>query len=156
MSLTSKEAFAKLPRRLHNFFLKYPPRPFANYVSKPSSITNSSKNPFFPNKNKETGRWHEPKYSRRRSADLFKLAYKFGISDLLPPMPRKFYQEKYDNKNWMRGVFNPKGHKWERTLEQRTKERQEAIQNMDNIIAEARPSYKKQIKKRNAKKRTWW
>ncbi|EGV62939.1 54S ribosomal protein L25, mitochondrial [Yamadazyma tenuis] len=156
MSLTAKEAFSKLPQKLHTFFIKYPPRPFASYAEKPSTINDPAMNPFLPNKNPETGRWQGSKYSLRRSADLFKLAYKFGVHDLLPPLPKKFYDDKYDNKNWMRGVLNHKMHKWERNLEDKIQAKKEAIANMDKTIVEARPSYKKQLHKRQSRKRTWW
>lgn len=85
------------------------------------------------------------------------MAYKFGIADLLPPIPHKrFYADKYENKNWMRGVLFQKKHKWERQLPEKLAQRAEAIEKMDDIIVEARPTYKKQLKKREQKKRTWW
>ncbi|EDK41629.1 hypothetical protein PGUG_05727 [Meyerozyma guilliermondii ATCC 6260] len=153
----SKDAFKHLPQKLHNFFVRYPPRPFAQYSSSPSTLDKPEMNPFLPNKNAQTGRWHGPKYSLRRSADLYKMAYKFGIADLLPPIPHKrFYADKYENKNWMRGVLFQKKHKWERQLPEKLAQRAEAIEKMDDIIVEARPTYKKQLKKREQKKRTWW
>ncbi|KAK6461326.1 mitochondrial ribosomal protein MRPL25 [Scheffersomyces coipomensis] len=156
MSLTSKEAFSKLPQKLHNFFIKFPPRPYAEYSVKPSVITDPHLNPFLPNKNPESGKWQGPKFSLRRSADLFKMAKKFGIQDLLPPLPRKFYEEKYNDKNWMRGVLSQKKRKWEREFEDKLEVRKEAIANMDDIIVAARPSYKKQLQKRQAKQKTWY
>lgn len=157
MSLTAKEAFAKLPQRLHNFFIKYPPRPFAQYADKPSTTDDPHMNPFLPNKNSDSGRWHGAKFSLRRSAELFKMARKFGILDLLPPVPhRRFYEDKYDNKNWMRGVLFQKKPKWERELPEKLKAREEALANMDATIVTARPSYKKQLKKQEQKKRTWY
>lgn len=156
MSLTAKAAFAKLPQKLHKFFIKHPPRPFAEYATKSSVITDPQRNPFLPNKNPETSRWHEPKFSLRRQADLYKMAYKFGIADLLPPMRRKFYAEKYNDKKWMRGVLNPKSQRWERELPEKLEARKEAIANMDDIIIAARPLYKKQVEKRKARARTWY
>lgn len=157
MSLTAKEAFTKLPQKLHNFFIKYPPRPFASYSEKPSTIADPNLNPFLPNKNPETGRWHGAKYSLRRSADLFKLARKFGLETLLPPIPhRKFYEDKYDNKNWMRGVLSQKKQKWEREFPDKLASRQEALAKMDETIIAARPTYKKQLKKKQQKQRTWY
>ncbi|KAI5957359.1 MRPL25 [Candida jiufengensis] len=156
MSLTSKEAFAKLPQKLHNFFIKYPPRPFSQYQNRPSLITDSSKNPFFPNKNPETGKWHSSQYSRRRSADLFKLAKKFGIQDLLPPTPRKFHEDKYENKKWMQGMIQPAGRSDQAELEEKFRKREEAIKNMDNLIVKARPSYKKLLKKKEERRKTWF
>lgn len=157
MSLSSKEAFAKLPQKLHNFFIKYPPRPFAQYAEKPSTLADPQLNPFLPNKNSETGKWHGAKYSLRRSADLFKMARKFGLQDLLPQVPhRRFFEDKYMNKNWMRGVLTQKKQKWERELPDKLKARQEALAAMDETIIAARPTYKKQLKKRAQKQRTWW
>lgn len=157
MSLSAKEAFSKLPQKLHNFFIKYPPRPFAQYTDKPSTIQDPHLNPFLPNKNTETGRWHGAKFSLRRSADLFKMARKFGIQDLLPPIPhRKFYEDKYYNKNWMRGILQQKKQKWERELPEKLAAREKALASMDDMIVKARPSYKKQIEKRKQRERTWY
>lgn len=157
MSLTAKEAFSKLPQKLHNFFIKYPPRPFAKYAEKPSTIVDPEMNPFLPNKNSETGRWHGSKYSLRRSADLFKMARKFGIQDLLPPLPhKKFYEDKYQQKNWMRGVLTQKKQKWEREFPDKLKKREEAMAKMDETIIAARPTYKAQLKKKQKKQRTWY
>lgn len=153
MSLTAKEAFSKLPQKLHNFFIKFPPRPFQKYNDKPSTIDDKNLNPFLPNKNPETGKWHGSKYSLRRSSDLFKMAKKFGIEDLLPPIPKTFYEEKYNNKNWMRGVLKQKKQKWERELPEKLLAREKAIQNMDEIIIKSRPSYKKQLLKRQQRRK---
>lgn len=155
MSLTAKEAFAKLPQKLHNFFIKYPPRPFKSYTEKPSTIDDVNLNPFLPNKNPETGKWHGAKFSLRRSSDLFKMARKFGIEDMLPTIPKSFYQDKYDNKNWMKGVLKQKKHKWERELPEKLAAREKAIAGMDEIIINARPSYKRQLAKRERKRKTF-
>ena len=154
--LTPKEAFAKLPQKLHNFFIKYPPRPFAQYKDGPSTTTDPLRNPFFPNKNQESGNWQSAKFSRRRSADLFKLAKKFGIHDLLPPTPRKFHEDKYTNKLWLHGMINPASKAKQEELDAKLKARAEAIANMDNIIIATRPSYKKVLEKREKRKKTWF
>lgn len=156
MSLTPKEAFARLPQKLHNFFIKYPPRPFAEYASKPSVVLDPQMNPFLPNKNPESGRWHGAKYSLRRSADLFKMARKFGVHELLPPTPHRKFYDKYENKNWMRGVLNQKKHKWELALPEKIEQQKAAIAAMDETIVAVRPKYKKQIQKREKNKKTWW
>ncbi|KAI3406984.1 MRPL25 [Candida oxycetoniae] len=154
--LSAKEAFSKLPQKLHNFFIKYPPRPFAEYKTGPSTTNDPLKNPFFPNKNLETGKWYNSLYSRRRSADLFKLAKKFGIQDLLPQTPRKFHEEKYNNKVWMQGMIKPAGRTNPAEIEEKLKKREEAIKNMDKIIVKARPGFKKLLKKRAEKQPTWF
>lgn len=157
MSLTPKEAFAKLPQKLHNFFIKYPPRPFATYLEKPSTLGDPLLNPFLPNKNTESGKWHEPKYSLRRSADLYKMAYKFGLQDLLPPIPHKrFYEDKYNHRDWVRLVSTRKGTQKQLEAPAKRAARDEAVKNMNDIIIAARPGYKKQLKKQEKKKRTWF
>ncbi|RKP32283.1 hypothetical protein METBISCDRAFT_21552 [Metschnikowia bicuspidata] len=157
MSLTAKEAFTKLPQKLHTFFIKHPPRPLAQYASTPSTISDPHKSPFLPNKNEESGRWHAAKYSLRRSADLYKMALKFGIADLLPPFPQKRYHEdRYNNKKWMRGLLFQKKRKWERELPIKLEQRRIALEKMDETIVSVRPAYKKQIAKREVKKRTWF
>ncbi|ODV66390.1 hypothetical protein HYPBUDRAFT_153258 [Hyphopichia burtonii NRRL Y-1933] len=157
MSLTPKQAFNKLPQRLHNFFIKYPPRPFAQYAEKPTNIQDPNMNPFLPNKNLDSGRWQEAKYSLRRASDLFKMAYKFGIQDLLPPLPQKrFFEDKYENKKWMKGVLKQKQQVWERKLPEKLQARKEALENMDQTIIAARPRYKKQLQKKEQRKNTWF
>ncbi|CAE6539097.1 hypothetical protein RSOLAG22IIIB_02217 [Rhizoctonia solani] len=42
-------------------------------------------NPFLPQKNPQTGRWHGPQYSLRRQKELVKQARVQGIIGLLPP-----------------------------------------------------------------------
>lgn len=157
MSLSNKQAFDKLPKMLHNFFTRYPPRPYGQYSEKPSVITDQHLNPFLPNKNPETGRWHGAKISLRRLADLFKTARKYGLESLLPPIPhKKFFEDKYYNKNWIRGVMFQKKQKWERELPEKLEKRRKALENMDATIVEARPTYKKQLKKREQRKRSWY
>jgi large subunit ribosomal protein L25 len=46
-------------------------------------------NPFVPKKNPKSGRWHEPKFSLRRQADLVKKAHLSDTLHLLPPGPKK-------------------------------------------------------------------
>lgn len=96
-----------LPPRLTRFFARYPP---ASIVSPPSETIASSTvgstintsigstasqipsaqaelafpNPFKAQKHAVTGKWHDPKFSLRRQADLVKLARAHGIEELLP------------------------------------------------------------------------
>ncbi|KAG8761882.1 hypothetical protein FRC11_012534 [Ceratobasidium sp. 423] len=42
-------------------------------------------NPFLPQKNSQTGRWHGPQYSLRRQKELVKQARAQGVIGLLPP-----------------------------------------------------------------------
>lgn len=154
MKLTSKEGFDKLPQILHNFFIKHPPRPFKEYATEESSLNDPNLNPFLRAQNPITGKWYKPKYSSRRSAVLYKLAKKFGIQDLLPVRAKKLHEERYYNIQLLEGVRNPRLHKWEHDLPKKLEERKKALENMDNIIIEKRPDYKKIIQ--NRKQRTWF
>lgn len=60
------------------------------------------------------------------------------------------------NKNWMRGVLNQKKQKWEREFPEKLANRKEAIANMDQTIIAARPTYKKQLKKKKKQERSWF
>jgi large subunit ribosomal protein L25 len=55
-----------LPTRLRTFLARYPPAQI------------------LPMKHPATGRWHDPKYSLRRQADLVKMAREHGVEELLP------------------------------------------------------------------------
>ncbi|CCH43457.1 54S ribosomal protein L25, mitochondrial [Wickerhamomyces ciferrii] len=144
--------FDTLPGKLKRFFERYPPRPFKEYASK-STLTNApDANPFIANKHPVTQRYHTSKYSMRRQSDLWKLAYRFGIQDYLPPLQngKKFYQEKYDSRPIMKGVLRPKGHKYERTAAERIAAREEAISKIDDVIAQHKS--KRVLRDRAAKK----
>ncbi|KAI0463333.1 hypothetical protein LJB42_003356 [Komagataella kurtzmanii] len=158
MSLTAQQAFKKLPQKLQNFFTRYPPAPFKKYASTPTSTTADDANPFLPNIHPVTNKTHNPIYSMRRQSDLYKLAYKFGVSDLLPTLNngKMFFQEKYDNKKPLRGVVNPKGHIWERTLEARKAAIQEAVSKADDILVEHRGmKYNRRLERRKTEQKTW-
>ena len=104
---------SRLPKRLLDFFRKYPPPallqgtpattstatenttvtlttpPTDPNASAPDSQTLSSseisyRNPFQPHKHYVTGRWHSPVFGLRRQADLVKLARQHGVVSLLP------------------------------------------------------------------------
>lgn len=148
--------FQQLPPNLSNFFKKYPPPPFREYSDRPTSTHADDSNPFLPNKHPVTNRWHEPKYSLRRQSDLYKAAYRLGITHLLPKLGnnKKFYEEKYANKTPMAGSVRFKLHKWERNLEARQVELAEAVQKADQVIGAAknRKFRKKQQEKAHKKK----
>lgn len=130
--------FYTLPSILQRFFTRYPPRPFKEYASKPVSTYAENANPFIANKHPITKRYHDPKYSMRRQSVLWKLAYRFGIQDALPPLGngKKLYQDKYDNKKMMRGVLRPKGHRYDKAREAKDEQIKEALLHADEKIAE--------------------
>lgn len=132
--------FNTLPEKLQRFFTRYPPRPFKEYASESTLTTAENANPFIANKHPITKRYHTAKYSMRRQSDLWKIAYRHGIQDSLPPLAngKKFYQEKYDTKPLMKGVLRPKGAKYERERPLKEAKMKEALLHADEKIAELR------------------
>lgn len=158
-NVSAKEAFEKLPKKLQTFFTKFPPPPIKTYATKQTFTNAPDANPFLPNIHPVTKKVHNPIYSLRRQSELYKLAYKFGIADLMPVMQntKKLYQEKYDSKPTLKGVLNPKGHKWERTYDERKKRMADGIANADKVLIQYRGSkYKKRLERRKKEQPTWY
>jgi len=87
MSAAHIKLALSLPPRLRTFFARYPP-----HEIRPPAMTAYQKetpNPFKSTKHPITGRYHDPKYSMRRQADLAKLAREHGVEELLPPSTKK-------------------------------------------------------------------
>ena len=82
-----------LPSRLLTFLARYPPTtilpPTANPETAKTGYQQDTPNPFLHQKHPVTGRWHDPKYSLRRQADLVKMARAYGVEELLPYTPKK-------------------------------------------------------------------
>lgn len=154
--MSTKHLFDQLPAQLKNFFKKYPPS--IKFADKPVSTHAIEANPFLANKHPVTGRYHEPKYSLRRSSDLYKMAYLYGVQNMLPPMKKKFFEEKYENKKMMKGVLLPKGHKHELQREGKIAKMQEAIKNADKFIIDAKGAkyMRKLEEKKKANAKTWF
>jgi large subunit ribosomal protein L25 len=124
-----------LPPRLLRFFARYPPQsiiPAAtttlNSADSTSTIPNDSEaklSPFKPHKSAITGKWHDPKFSLRRQAELVKLARQHGVEELLPHSVKGTAEKlKRREQNGLRvkgtGVGQKvKGKEWERTLKGR-------------------------------------
>lgn len=152
----SAATFQRLPQTLVNFFTKYPPRPFVEYLAVPSTTTDPAANPFLPNKH-TTGVYHAPAYLRRRQADLYKTARKFGLEEMLPPMAKKLGAEKMAASPMMRGVWVEKLKKHQRTREERYEKRAAALDTVDEKMAEVRGSKHWERKhKRAAKQAREW
>ncbi|ANB11801.1 mitochondrial 54S ribosomal protein YmL25 [Sugiyamaella lignohabitans] len=144
--------YAQLPSPLRKFFEKYPPSPFRKYSDKPTSTHAEDANPFLPNKHPITNSWHDPKYSLRRQADLYKMAYRFGVTHLLPKLGngKTFYEEKYLTKTPPAGAMAFKLSKGERIAPIRQKEVDTAIAKADETIAKARGTkFLRKIEKKN-------
>lgn len=82
-----------LPPRLIRFFAKHPPQAVfpsttsLNAIGSVPSISEGSEatpSQFKAYKFSITGKWHNPKYSLRRQAELVKLARQHGVEELLP------------------------------------------------------------------------
>jgi large subunit ribosomal protein L25 len=77
-----------LPTRLRTFLARYPPASIlpagATVETHKTAYQEETPNPFMPTKHAVTGRWHDPKYSLRRQAELVKLAREHGVEELLP------------------------------------------------------------------------
>lgn len=120
-----------------------PPKP-VDPLSLPSrSLLHTSRqyrNPFLPHKNFRTGKWFSPRYGLREQADLVKLAIRYNVEALLPPGKKS--SEYKEVRRAERGLAikgtgvgqKVKGHKWERTMEERLDERKKAVMEMPQMI----------------------
>ena len=81
-----------LPARLRTFLARYPPVQLLPTGANPdlhkTAYQEETPNPFAPMKHPITGKWHDPKYSLRRQAELVKLAREHGVEELLPYTPK--------------------------------------------------------------------
>lgn len=77
-----------LPPRLRTFLARYPAASILPAGKTQGEVQTpyqaETPNPFLPTKHPVTGRIHDPVYSMRRQADLFKLARDHGVEELLP------------------------------------------------------------------------
>ena len=83
-----------LPPRLQTFLARYPPAailtPDAATGTLPrTGYQEDTPNPFAATKHPATGKWHDPKYSLRRQAELVTMARAHGVEELLPFTPKK-------------------------------------------------------------------
>lgn len=157
-SRSNLEYFEQLPQILKNFFSKHAPATQVKYSDKPTFINDPTANPFLPNKNPVTLKYREPQYSLRRQSVLYKEAKKYGIQSLLPGLlhNKQFYEAKYTNKTFMKGVLKPKGHKHEMTKEARKAKIEAAMESMEDKIAEVKGSrYKKKLEKKKKEGKSW-
>ncbi|KAL2124657.1 hypothetical protein VTJ04DRAFT_1022 [Mycothermus thermophilus] len=133
-----------LPQRLRTFLARYPHPSILPAGQTPETFKTAyqeeTPNPFLPTRHPVTGRWHNPKYSLRRQAELCKLARKHGVEELLPYSPksteaklRKRVEEGLRVKGTGVGQ-KVKGHKHERLLEEKMEKRREAMLAMPELI----------------------
>lgn len=151
--------FLQLPKPLAEFFTKYPPAPFRQYAEKSTSTDATDANPFIANRHPITKRLHDPIYSHRRQSDLYKAAYRYGITHLLPPLAngKKFYEDKYENKTPVRGSHRFKLSKAERKAPERKQEMADALAKADEIIAKARGAkFRRRLEAKQKKGLPWF
>jgi len=160
MSLAEAQLARSLPLRLQKFFCLNPPRLVNGALVAPGTLPPQSQsqsatsttppplpssvsrfvNPFQPQQNIKTGRWHPPLYSLRRQADLVKLAKEHGVEDLLPPTLKSTEatlrrREEFGLRVKGTGAGQKvKGHEWERTLKGRLEKRRKAMLEMPNLV----------------------
>jgi len=158
MSLAEVQLARSLPLRLQKFFCLNPPRLVNGALIAPGTLLPQSQaqtttsttpppsaisrfvNPFQPQQNIKTGRWHPPLYSLRRQADLVKLAKEHGVEDLLPPTLKSTEatlrrREEFGLRVKGTGAGQKvKGHEWERTLKGRLEKRRKAMLEMPNLV----------------------
>ncbi|KAK2072699.1 hypothetical protein P8C59_007037 [Phyllachora maydis] len=135
-----------LPPRLLTFLARYPPVSILPTGTDPATAKTGyqedTPNPFLPLKHPVTGRWHNPKYSLRRQAELVKMAREHGVEELLPYTP-KGTDEKISKRVEFglrvkgTGVGQQvKGHKHERQMIAKMEKRRQAMLNMPKLIRE--------------------
>ncbi|KAK4136336.1 hypothetical protein BT67DRAFT_374778 [Trichocladium antarcticum] len=135
-----------LPARLRTFLARYPPASIlpagANPETHKTAYQEETPNPFMPLKHPVTGKWHDPKYSLRRQAELVKLARENGVEELLP-FTNKGTEERIRKRVELglrvRGTGvgqKVKGHKHERQLGVKMEKRRQAMLEMPELIKE--------------------
>lgn len=165
MSTTSYVKLAEsLPPRLMRFFARYPSPLIMQQAQKPinaapatatdtllpSLATTADEssteqklpylNPFQPQKHPVTGRWHDPKYSLRRQAELVKIARQHGVEELLPFTVKgteERIRRRMENGLRVKGTGvgqRVKGKEQERTLKGRLEKRKKAMIEMPQMI----------------------
>ncbi|KAJ5406430.1 hypothetical protein N7465_007714 [Penicillium sp. CMV-2018d] len=79
------------------------------------------RNPFLPHK--RFGKWEAPKYGLRQQADLMKLAIKYNVGALLPPVANHLNSRRHGEQSV-----------WERTMESRLEDRRKAMEGMPEMV----------------------
>jgi large subunit ribosomal protein L25 len=130
-----------IARNLHDFLPVTPdlhtPTTGITHLSsgKPiSTVFLPLQNPFKPSRDPRSGKFHGPRYSLRRQADIIKLAMRFGVAELLPPCA-KMNRLLYGKRRPMVGTLYPKGTYEERTRAQYTEKKQESLEEALRIVA---------------------
>ncbi|KAK4116344.1 hypothetical protein N656DRAFT_765328 [Canariomyces notabilis] len=137
-----------LPARLLTFLARYPPAAILPDGATPethkTAYQEETPNPFLPTKHPVTGRWHNPKYSLRRQAELVKMAREHHVEELLPFTPKgteERLRKRVELGLRVKGTGvgqKVKGHKHERQLQAKMEKRREAMLKMPELIRQYR------------------
>ena len=123
--------FQSVPASLHKPVLTET----TNSTGKPvPTVLLPFQNPFKPTRDPRSGKFHAPRYSLRRQADIIKLAMRFGVAELLPPSAK---MDKLLNgrKRPMAGTLKPKGSYEERTRRQYVERKQKSLEDSLRVVA---------------------
>ncbi|KAK0657647.1 hypothetical protein B0T16DRAFT_488757 [Cercophora newfieldiana] len=135
-----------LPARLRTFFARYPHTSILPKAADPETskthYQQEAPNPFQSTKHPITGKWHNPKYSLRRQAELVKLARKHHVEELLPYTVKGTeakLRKRVELGLRVKGTGvgeKVKGHKHERQLVAKMEKRRKAMLEMPDLIRE--------------------
>ncbi|PHH73833.1 hypothetical protein CDD82_5251 [Ophiocordyceps australis] len=149
------ELAKKLPPPLLRFLARWPPASIHANPDKPilTSYQQQRPDPFRPFKHPATGCWHDAVYSRRKQADLMRLAQKHGVAELMPvsqkdPERRLAKRVEFGLRVKGTGVGQQvKGHAHERTMIARHEKRRKAMLAMPKLIKQFKKVGKRRWKK---------
>jgi Mitochondrial ribosomal protein mL59 len=130
-----------IAKRLHDF---QPVPPDLHNPTTDTSVTSTAKeistvylpflNPFKPSRDPRSGKFHGPRYSLRRQADIIKLAMRYGVAELLPPSD-KMNKLLYGKKRPMVGTLKPKGTYEERSRKSYVEKKQKSLEESLRVVA---------------------
>jgi Mitochondrial ribosomal protein mL59 len=123
--------FQSVPQKLHTPISSDSQLPSGKVVP---TVFMPFQNPFKPSRDPRTSKFHAPRYSLRRQADLIKLALRYGVADLLPPS-EKMNKILYGKKRPMMGTVRPKGTYEERTRGTYVEKKQKALEESLRVVA---------------------
>jgi hypothetical protein len=123
--------FQEVPASLHKPILTETKDSLGNPVP---TVYLPFQNPFRPSRDPRSGKFHAPRYSLRRQAEIIKLAMRFGVAELLPPS-EKMNKLVYGKKRPMAGTIKPKGTYEERTRTQYVEKKQKDLEESLRVVA---------------------
>jgi large subunit ribosomal protein L25 len=123
--------FQSIPSKLHQTVIGTSETAKGNQVK---TVFLPFQNPFKPSRDPRTGKFHAPRYSLRRQADIIKLALRFGVADLLPPSA-KMHKLLNGKTRPMAGTLRPKGTLEERNRKSYVEKKQKSLEESLRVVA---------------------